>query len=176
MNQISRAFLSPTWRASKAVPQPASTEADLRSDLSELRGIGRNRQVAQRCQYIAAADRKAVDGARSRVWETSRIRPCSSSIGSPTTPRPSYIVPHGRTDRRRRRTPCPPHRQHDARNVAVVGGNLQTPESASSSVWPRKALIDLGRLMMIQAATVADFVDHIGEFGRSAIIVKPHIC
>jgi len=47
-------------RARYAVPKAGVDRADLRPDLPELRLVGRDGQIAQHCQHVAAADGKAL--------------------------------------------------------------------------------------------------------------------
>ena len=41
--------------------------AYLRTNLAELRLVGRNRQIADRCKYVAATDRESVDSGDHRL-------------------------------------------------------------------------------------------------------------
>src|SRR6202022_3586414 len=63
--------------------------ANLWANLTELSSVGRNRQIAQGGKEVSPPHRKSVTRGMAGFGE-SRIRPCSSSIGNPTTPRPSY--------------------------------------------------------------------------------------
>src|SRR6266853_1757889 len=79
MNQISRAFLSPTWRASKAVPQPASTEPTFGPtcpNCAVSAAIVRSHSVASTLPPPMA---KPLTRAMTGLG-TSRISPCNSSI------------------------------------------------------------------------------------------------
>jgi hypothetical protein len=53
------------------VPNPGSTLPDLRPDLSELRAVGSDRQIAEHVQHVTAADRVAVDRGDHRLRDVA---------------------------------------------------------------------------------------------------------
>jgi methylmalonyl-CoA mutase cobalamin-binding subunit len=65
--------------------------------------------------------------------------------------------------------------QHDAGNVAVVGGNLKRLDQFFQRLTA-KGIIELGPVDDDPGGPIADFVDHIGEFGRILSSVKPRAC
>src|SRR6266851_5963403 len=144
---------------------PAGVDgADLWPDLSELSGVGGNRQVAERREYISAADGKAVDtrddGLRNIADQSLKLVDRESDDAAAVI----LSFMRGLIAAGAERLVAGA-RQHDARNVAVVGGNLERLNQFFKRL-ATKGIIDLGPVDDDPGGTIADFVDHIGEFGR----------
>jgi len=55
--------------------------------------------------------------------------------------------------------------QHDARDLAIVGGNVEGLDQLFQSL-PTEGIVDLRPIDDDPGGAVADFVDDVGELGR----------
>src|SRR3981189_1325910 len=105
---------------------PAGVDgADLWPDLSELGGVGGNRQVAERREYVSATDGKSVDtrddGLRHIAgqslklvdWQSDDTAAVILSLVSELVPPGAELLVA---------SAC----QHNARNVSIVGGEVES--------------------------------------------------
>ncbi len=126
--------------------------------------MGCNRQIEKRCQDVATADRKAVNardhGLRNVADEALQFVDRQSNDAAAVIL--SFV--RGLVAAGAERLVAGAG-QHDARNVAVVRGNLERLNQFFQRL-ATKGIIDLGPIDDDPGGTIADFVDHIGEFGR----------
>src|SRR5882724_5751523 len=132
---------------------------DLWADLSELSGVGGNRQIAQRCQNISTPDGKAID-ARDDGLRNVPDQPLQLVDRQPYDAA-AVILSFVRglvAARAESLVACTG--QHDARDIAVVRGEVEGLNQFFERL-AAKGVIELGPIDDDPGGTIADFVDYI---------------